>query len=502
MFQVAILSTGTLAFLAIAFVGIGLVAYLTYNYPGRVFHVFFLAIASVSILSTLLAGRVLRLGDSGLEQYLEGGAGGSFAGKVLLLILVGIAFSICVAWWLWRLRRDKPTLRYSAVGTTELKKLTWATVFYFAAFSLIPLALAPKWAFHVSLLYPVFVWLALLLALRISSVDPLYVIRQVLGLIVVSSLVAAVLLPSVALQPGYTSLIPGFSMRLWGATASANTLGSVAASLLVLQFAERTRRTVFHSLLTLCAFIALVMTQSKTAMAGALVGLSVLFFWRFWTGNPYRRENRRRIIGAWAVVFLLGAVLVGTIWVGLHDPVILSAIERRLDPHAVSDLGTLTGRIQIWQYAFRRGLESPWFGHGLSMWDLQVRLDTGLSGAVHAHNQFLQAFSRAGFVGLIALLVLLWFVIRNALDATRASTGVSLALLAMFLLRSLTEVPIQPNSILGGEFFAFLALVAYATDRAFRRGELKEGEAGFECRKGVVDLRPPDDRANSMVPSK
>jgi hypothetical protein len=100
------------------------------------------------------------------------------------------------------------------------------------------------------------------------------------------------------------------------------------------------------------------------------------------------------------------------------------------------------------------------------MWDLHARQSTGLNGAVHAHNLYLQAFSRAGFVGLASLLLLLAYIIRYSFRAAKVTGGGSLALLAMFLVRSITEVPLQPNGILGGEFFAFMALLVYSFDRA------------------------------------
>lgn len=465
MLEITILSVGTLLLLVLGLMSAIFVAYITYSFSGRIFQALFFAIATVSIFSTLLTGRVLRLGDSGLDMFLEGGVGGSILGKVLLLIVTGVALSVCIAWWLWRFGKKKPLLRYSEKGVIQLNFLAWAFVAFFVAFSLLPLVFAPKFEFHISLVYPLFIWIAILLTLRASSVDPVLVIRQTLGLIVFSSLAAAVFMPSLAMQPGYTSLIPGFDMRLWGVTAHANTLGSVAASLLVMQFIDKPQRPVRHHLLTSGAAIALILTQSKSAIAGAMLGLAVLFAWRLWRGSNAHNINFTRLLVGTSILFFLGALLLGTVWLALSDPTTWSAFERRLDPRAVSGLATFTGRTDIWEYAINRGMENPLFGQGLAMWDLQARLSTGLVQAMHAHNLYLQAFSRSGFVGLAALLLLLGYVIWLALKASSTSTGGSLALLAMFLVRSITEVPLQPNSILGGEFFAFMALLVYVIDR-------------------------------------
>lgn len=466
MIEITILAAGTLLLLALSFAGATLVAYLTYTFQGRVFQALILAVASVSVLRILLSGRVLRLGDSGLEMLQEGDMGSTLIGKAMLLVLVGSAFSICIAWWLWRFGNKGPRNRYSAAGIAEINKLTWSFLLYYVAFSLLPLAFAPHFDFHVSLVYPLFVWLALLLALRTSAVDPVLAVRQALGLIVLSSLAAAVALPALALQPGYQSLIPGFSMRLWGMAASANTLGSVAGTLLIMQFIVKPRSTLRHHMLTACALTALVLTQSKSAIGGALVGLAILFAWRIWYGTSTKRISVARAMAGAAILFLLGAFVLFAVWLAVSEPTLLSSMQRSLDPRAVGGLSTMTGRYAIWDYAIQRGMVSPIFGHGLSMWDLQTRLATGLSGAVHAHNQFLQAFSRAGLVGLAAMLLLLVFIVRNALRSASQTSGGSLALLVIFLVRAISEVPLQPNGILGGEFFSFVAFLVYTTDRA------------------------------------
>lgn len=483
--------------LALGFSGMAVVAYLTYAFPGRIFQGLLLGTATVSILSIILSGRVLHLGDSGLDVYQDGGMGSTLFGKALLLILVGVAFSVCVAWWLWRLRNTSPALRYSADGSRGLERLTWAFAIYFVAFSLLPLAFAPQFVFHVSLVYPLFVWLALLLSLRTSGADPVQVLRQALGLIVLCSLAAAAIMPALALQPGYAGMIPGFSMRLWGVTASANTLGSVAGTLLVLQFIEKPHHSLRHHMLTGGAIAALLLTQSKTSMAGAFLGLAILFAWRIWRGSRDQAARPARTMAGIATLLFLCALFLAAAWLALSEPAAWNALERRLDPRAVRGLTTFTGRNEIWDYAIRRGLESPLFGNGLAMWDIHTRLATGLSGAVHAHNLFLQAFSRAGFVGLAALILLLAYIVRNTWTARNISAGGSMALLAMFLVRSTTEVPLQPNGILGGEFFAFMALLVLTTDRALSADNTRKPvESGYSSETRPI-ARPISSQAEA-----
>jgi O-antigen ligase len=97
-----------------------------------------------------------------------------------------------------------------------------------------------------------------------------------------------------------------------------------------------------------------------------------------------------------------------------------------------------------------------------------------LAAAATAHNLFLQIFSRSGFVGLVALLVFLYFLIRYSIYAAKPTRGGSIALLAVFLMRSAFEANIQLNTLLSAEFFAMMAHFTYVIDRGARPRKLFE----------------------------
>lgn len=471
MLPIVVFFLATLLLLALLFVGLSTVSHFVHAFTGRIFQMLIIAIAAFSVIQTLLSGRVLRLGDNGLERLAGGDMADFLLGKVMLALIIGVSIGVCVAWALWGLAAKMPPARYTVAGNAQLNRLTWAFLIYYVAFSLLPLAGAPQFAFHISLVYPFFVWLALLLSWRSSTPDPVHVIRDGMALIVVASLVAAALMPSLALQPGYQSLIPGFNMRLWGVTAAPNSMGAIASILLVLQFTVSSRNPARHHFITLCALIALVLSQSKASMAAAMLGLTVLAAWRILHGPPDRQPGRERgVIGVLLLAFVAAAFIVTT-WAVADNPQILRALEQRLDPDAVGSLATATGRTYIWQYAIERGLESPLFGQGMSIWNREARAAMGLSGATSAHNLYLQAFSIAGLFGLLTLLVVVGLLVIFAVRAAVISHGGSLALVSVFLIRSLFEVAFHPNSVFGAEFFGFIAMMVYVTDRsALSRG--------------------------------
>lgn len=446
-------------------------------WAGRMFQLQMWALVVASAGGVLLSGRTLHFGEMGLQVEAGMGFGSTLSAKLLLALAIGLAVALCLAfatraWW-----QHQPADRFKARGLGQPNDVFAALLVFYLAFSVVPLAFAPSHYFHVSLIYPFFIFLALILWLRYSSVDPVLVVKQTLGVLVLGSLVAAAVLPNLALQPGYTGLVPGFNQRLWGITASANTLGSAALALFLIEVCEPTKRRWLHAILLMGALVAMVLSQSKTALVAGLTCAALLATWRWFLATRTSATGRagHGALLAIAGLCLLGCVAVSLMWVMLADPRILGGFVRKLESRAVADLATGTGRVDIWWFAIKSGLESPIFGHGADLWGVETRLRTGLTGATHAHNQFLQVFSRSGLIGLLAYVWLFCLLVIYTMRAFGPTRGASLALFLAFFVRSFVEVPLQPNSVLGAEFFSFLLLFVYLVDRGAReRIEFKD----------------------------
>jgi len=238
--------------------------------------------------------------------------------------------------------------------------------------------------------------------------------------------------------------------------------------LLVLEAAEPAKRNWLRISIWVASSSALILTQSKTSILAATAGLFIIFSWRLLT-DIFSLDHAHRKNGALAPMALIAFVAIAIAmigaWIMFSDASILGNLEKKLDMRAADDITTATGRIWIWEVAIKGGLDNPLFGQGGDYWSLENRLRTGLMGAVHAHNLFLQAFSQSGIVGLGALLVFLWILVRYALRAAKGTRGGSIALMAVFFMRAMFEVPLQPNSILGAEFFSTMVLFFYIIDR-------------------------------------
>lgn len=155
-------------------------------------------------------------------------------------------------------------------------------------------------------------------------------------------------------------------------------------------------------------------------------------------------------------VFLISG-LAGSIFIAilLKDSSFFDGVMRLADR---IQLGTLTGRTNIWAETFRAASNNWIFGYGPGLWDLAFRIKVGLP-FTHAHNQFIHVFGAAGVVGLIALLAYLVALARFSWHTRTASKDVSLVLFMYLLLRGFTELPMNISNAMQGEFIVQLFLL-------------------------------------------
>ncbi len=158
---------------------------------------------------------------------------------------------------------------------------------------------------------------------------------------------------------------------------------------------------------------------------------------------------------------LASAVLIMTTrrWVAAHDGYLLAltsgaiavaliALFMDSGGTMVGSLGrnaTLTGRTQIWSAVLSQhtnpllgvGFESFWLGSRMqAVWDLSQK------GIEEAHNGYLEMYLDLGWLGLLALGVLIVTGYRHAIDAFRSNPsegGLRLAFFTASLIYSLTE---------------------------------------------------------------
>ncbi len=249
-----------------------------------------------------------------------------------------------------------------------------------------------------------------------------------------------------------------------GLTEHENLLGRQSVfAILVLIFCSRAylRARWLCYLLIAVAFVNLVMSTSKTGLAGlgAIVGL--LFI-------AVGFRGRRTLYGAVATCFV-GAILGGTWLVGAQLDSVTAALGKS---------STLTGRTDLWEVSIRAAAERFWFGYGYhGFWNGwlspggDVWSYTGWE-APNSHNGLIEAFLWLGVVGAVIVVALfLRTGVRSARTIQLRPGFESLWPLAHLMLAtvySLTESGVFGRTALYLYFVVAIAAVSFARREDYR----------------------------------
>lgn len=201
----------------------------------------------------------------------------------------------------------------------------------------------------------------------------------------------------------------------------------------------------------------LVLTQSRSAYVGALIGLALVGWWRVNRATWLLKRRLRR--GALHTTFGLGLALLVAAIVGTW----LAPIDSATD--------TLTGRLRIWMASLILIGDNLYSGVGPGQFPLVLRsaypaVGTSVAPHIpHAHNFVLQALLDLGLPGSIFLSLLIAVAVRGLIAAARTSTVTSLQVLAVglggsllaYLVYGLTDT-IAPGARGGLPFWLVLGL--------------------------------------------
>ena len=145
----------------------------------------------------------------------------------------------------------------------------------------------------------------------------------------------------------------------------------------------------------------MVMSGGKTGIAAAVMSCVAFYLLQ----KKYRP----------AIGLLVGFVVVG-LPLYLFTP-IGAYFDRYLQSGQAS---TFTGRTAIWQSAISGILQRPFLGHGFvaSLFMSNQVVDMRFA-ATHTHNGFLEALYNNGVVGLLLMVLILWYIARNLWKAYR-----------------------------------------------------------------------------------
>lgn len=425
-------------------------------------------VALMGAVENLFSGRRLDIGN---ELLVQSFAANRWPLRVLTALLIG-TFLVAVVDYGFRSDDVRQGDRRRVEGP---RVILLGVAVYFITYEVLPSLFGYKPLFDPSQYYPVVAFLALLSCGAPQTLEDAG--KFGLQLVLVLSLVGMLFWPKETLQSGYAGLIPGFSIRLWGAASHANVLAPIALTFLWIEGIRRYRRPLLHWLTLFVALSVLILTQSKTAWIACIAGICVVALYR----ALYLQDARARWFVAnivLAILLALGGALFLSGTDGWHQ------LARGIGSHNAEELLTLTGRNEIWSAAFDTARAHPLFGYGLRAWDLDFRNEVGMPFAFHAHNQLLQVASVGGLVGLAGFLVYIGVLVVAAFKAAPSTGGVSLALLAMLAVRSLSEAPMAINVVSSGDFLVHITVVCVLLSRLGNRSESKNFAYPSNSRSG------------------
>ena len=232
----------------------------------------------------------------------------------------------------------------------------------------------------------------------------LLLIASGLGLLLLASVMAALLLPDLGIQLYEGKLV-------WkGLFSDKNSLGFSAATAMLFAVmlawnATRVAQRLLFLVLAGVAAVALLGSQSATSLVAMSVGLGVMLFL---FGVARAGLSRTAAV----VLLLIAAVLAILMLKGIDLSLLFSALGRSSD---------LTGRQQIWEAVEYLIAQRPWTGTGYgtiwfptaeSEWQQQMLNLTWV--AHHAHNGFFQTASQ---LGLPATALAIFFLLQLQIEA-------------------------------------------------------------------------------------
>ena len=250
-----------------------------------------------------------------------------------------------------------------------------------------------------------------------------------------ASVLASLVVPQWALEIGYDqTYIPGFNIRLHGATVHANHTAPFVWIYILLEMAFPSKSRVLRILHLSTSLFVLILTQSKTTWLLLLFGWGWLTFWRTVSRVPHPIP----LIAFLSVI--LGVSLVALLVADASSET--SSVVERLQSLLPEDASTLTGRTFIWLVVMSIVHENPWFGYGPELWSPEMTLQfSGWTGWVpsQSHNQYLQSLGEGGWLGLVFFLAYCLWILALAIRSIRVADGIAFALFGGWLIRGFTE---------------------------------------------------------------
>lgn len=207
------------------------------------------------------------------------------------------------------------------------------------------------------------------------------------------------LLPDLGTSVAWTN--NGILLRMCGLAGQATNLGAVCAQALGAAFILwYTRRCGLIVALILggFAFLTLVKSDARTTEIAALLGILTIV------------ASKSPLLIAGGTLAAISGLAALQVFPGLLN-MLGSQFSRSGDP---TEIYTLTGRLEIWDFSWSQIKLSPYLGYGYNSSKIVLGNHIGFENGLmvdSAHNMYLQNLLSVGVIGIIPLITLLLYLI-------------------------------------------------------------------------------------------
>ncbi|MDB5393541.1 MAG: hypothetical protein JWM91_1047 [Rhodospirillales bacterium] len=260
----------------------------------------------------------------------------------------------------------------------------------------------------------------------------------------------------------------GLELRMCGIAGQANNLGAICAKYLgavfLLWISGRCRLRYAVPLAAL-GIATLAASDARTGMIAVVVAIAGVLLAR----------SMKALVGA-TLVAITGAL--ATLVFSFRLDALGSHFSRSGDP---TEVFTLTGRIEIWQFIWEKITERPFFGWGYSASKVLLPEHLGFQDGLKvdtAHNMLLQSLLSVGFVGTAPVVAVALYLLFNMLyrpyplrdlfflivmisaisDTSALGTTPTVLTLLLFVASVLPQAPTRRQPMLSAGFARMQAL--------------------------------------------
>lgn len=146
-------------------------------------------------------------------------------------------------------------------------------------------------------------------------------------------------------------------------------------------------------------FVLLVLTKSRTSLGAMIVGLIAM--------QTLRLRGGQRLLFVASMLLLIGGGAAVSTFVGSQ---FRSQVGSAAAMGRTEDVGSLTGRVPLWEELLHEVKKAPWLGHGyLAYWDadrVEYLSDLFAWEIPHGHNMYVDVLLDGGMIGLVLYLTI------------------------------------------------------------------------------------------------